>query len=68
MTRSPSLEHQIMQVIRESTLASTNEVARGVNKAGENVGRDRVRKTLRSLEERGVLKNIGQDRDAWRLP
>ena len=57
-----------MNAVRENTLASTNEVARYVNKAGENVGRDRVRKTLRTLEERGVLKNIGQDRDAWRLP
>ena len=65
---TPSLEHLVMKAVRQNTLASTNEVSRYVNAMGHSTGRSAVRNALRALEERGVLKNIGADSDAWRLP
>ena len=65
MSRSPWLEHLCLQAVRSTPLASTNEVARIVNRNGANTGRDSVRKTLRSLEFQGALKSIGDTVDAW---
>ena len=68
MNKAPSLEHVIMRCVRENDFASTNEVARYVGRAGYTTNRNTVRNTLRVLEDRGVLRNIGDDRDVWRLP
>jgi Fe2+ or Zn2+ uptake regulation protein len=65
VTRSPWLEYLCLQAVRQNNLASTNEVARILNRNGANTGRNSVRNALRSLESQGALKNIGDGIDAW---
>jgi Fe2+ or Zn2+ uptake regulation protein len=56
-----------MDALRTLNLPSTNEVVREVNRAGAHAGRPSVSRALRVLQLEGIVENVGDISDAWRL-